>query len=112
MSAPLFEIEDVVYLVESAKVGSIESYQISGVRQGPSGSWMYRISVAQRPPNGAPTYGDRNTLRRTLDFELSESELTTYCAALDLAEIAAMSNLAAIRSLKAAHCTDGTGGTG
>ena len=113
MSMPLFGIDDVVYLIESAKVAAIESYQVSGVRQDHSGVWFYIIAVPQRPPNSNMTYGDRITLRRDLSFELAESALCTYCEAIDLALVAARANLVRIEQLKAIHCTDEvTGGTG
>ena len=108
MSAPVYQVNDVVYLIESAKVGFIESYQVSGVRQAASGAWLYKISVPSRPGRNA-TFGDRITLRTEIDFELAEAELTTYCEAVDFAIVFVTNNLAYLQSLKTAHCTDGTG---
>lgn len=111
--APNFNVGDIVYLIESAKIGSLESYQVAEVRQTTDGSWIYKISVPQRPPNMQATWGDRVTLRRNLDFELTESELGTYCDAVDLAVQASEANLARLKSIQSVHCSDetGTGGT-
>ena len=68
--ANLYEVNDLVYLSESAKLGFLESYQVSGVRQDASGEWLYLISVPQRSPTSLPTYGDRITLTKSIDFEL------------------------------------------
>jgi len=110
MSTPRFQQHDIVYLSESAKVGFIESYEVSGIRQDASGRWMYLIMIPHRPSAGNATYGDRITLRQNVDFELSESELTTYCEAVDLALVAARSTLARIQALKNAQCADGSSG--
>ena len=113
MSAPIWNIDDIVYLVESAKVGAIESYQVAQLRQDATGVWYYTIAVPLRPPNSNMTYGDRIGLRQNLDFELAESELCTYCEAVDLALASARANLARLEQLKSIHCTDEvTGGTG
>lgn len=112
MANPKFNVDEVVYLTESAKVGSIESYKVSGVRQDPSGAWLYRISIPRRPPNSNMTYGDRNALRRDLDFELSEDELTTFCNAVEIALVAAENNANRIRRLKDTYCADETESTG
>lgn len=112
MSLPQYQVDDIVYLRESALVGSIESYRISGVRQDPSGSWLYMISVEPRSPVSTTTVGDRNTLSRSYDFELAEVELTDYCSALALAITAATSNLSRLNALFAAHCEETGTGTG
>ena len=112
MSNPVFAVNDIVYLVSSAKVGSIESYEVSGVRQDPTGAWYYQISVPQRPPNSNATFGDRINLRRSFDFELAESELCIYCEAIDFAVDVATETLANLTALQTAHCQDEvTGGT-
>jgi len=112
MSIPIYQVEDVIYLAESAKLGFIESYQVSGVRQSAAGAWFYRISIASRPPNSNATFGDRITLRKSIDFELAESELITYCEAVDFAVVYATNILAQLQALKLAHCTDDTDETG
>ncbi len=106
MSVPLFQVDDIIYLVESANVGSIESYQISEVRQGPTGVWFYKIAVPARPPTSTATVGDRITLHKSFDFELTESELTTYCDAIGLAVAAARTNLTRLLALQSAQCEE------
>ena len=110
MSVPLFQVDDIIYLVESANVGSIESYQISEVRQDPTGVWFYKIAVPARPPTGTATVGDRITLHKSFDFELTESELTTYCDAINLAVAAAQARLTQLLAWQSTQCEDtGTG---
>ena len=111
MSAPQFAIQDVVYLTESAKVGSLESYKVSQVRQDLSGVWKYTISVPPKPPLNGPTFGDRLSLKSSLDFELEESALCTYCEAIDLALAAATARVASLTQLKLAHCTESESGS-
>ena len=110
MSTPLYQINDIVYLTESANVGSIESYQISEVRQDSTGVWFYKIAVPARPPTSTATVGDRITLHKSFDFELTESELTTYCDAIGLAVVAARTRLTQLLAWQSAQCEDtGTG---
>ena len=112
MSLPQYQVEDIVYLRESALVGSIESYRISEVRQDPSGDWFYKISVNPRLPIGTATIGDRITLDQSYDFELAEDALIDYCGALALAITAATSNLTNLNALYEAHCEETGTGTG
>ena len=105
MSRNLFEVNDIVYLAESAKLGSLESYSVSEIRQNSSGIWYYKISIPQRPPASLATFGDRITLNRSFDFELAESELTTFCAALDLAISYLTNNLSRLNAIKASQCS-------
>ena len=103
MSIPKYVAGDIVYLIESAKVGFLESYQVAAVSMVVGNNWQYTIAVPARSPSGA-TYGDRNQLKRGFDFQLDESELITYCEALTYAESYLQSQLTKIQSLKAAQC--------
>lgn len=108
---PIYKVNDVVYLIESAKVGFVESYRVSEVRQDSTGAWLYKISVNPRAPIGGPTFGDRLTLKTSLDFELRESELCDYCTALNFALIAARAQVIRLEALKSTHCPDGSSGS-
>ncbi len=109
-TTPKFCIGDEVYLVESAKLGFLESYQLTGVRRDPSDStWMYSISVPGRPPLMNTTVGDRIRLTNPHDFELAEEELGTLCETLDLAIESKQRDLTALQSKKDALCPDETG---
>jgi len=108
MSLPIYQVDDIVYLIESANVGFIESYRITGVRQDSAG-WWYNISVEARAPVGGQTYGDRITLRRDLDFELQEASLCDYCTAVGRALAAARAQVARLEALYAAQCEDSGG---
>ena len=105
MAAPLYNVGDILYLRESARLGSLESYEITQVRQDASGSWWYKFGIPQRPGTNTTTVGDRNTLRgHNFDFELEESELIAYCDAIDLVEAYLIAALTRIQALKAAQC--------
>ena len=110
MSIPTFQVGSTIYLRESANIGALESYQVVEVRQDGSGVWYYKIAVAQRPPTSNATYGDRITLRtKPYDIEFGESELCTYCEAINLALIAAQSQLTRLQALHAAYCSGESG---
>jgi hypothetical protein len=107
MAAPKYNVDDVVYLAESAKIGALESYQITAQYRDGSGVWVYRIGVPDRLPN-SPTVGDRNNLKRTFDFNMTEDEFCSFCEALALAESYLQRELARIQSLKTTYCNGGT----
>jgi len=109
---PRFSVGDIVYLVESAKLGSLESYTIAEVRQDLRGQAIYRIGIPARPPTALQTVGDRITLKRSFDFELSESELTDLCSAIEFAKAALERQLARINDISDKFCSDETDGTG
>lgn len=108
MAAPQFNIDDIVYLRDSAVIGYIESYRVSGIRQDASLMWVYSIAIPQRPPVNNATYGDRVTLKKSEDFELPESALVTYCEALTLAIATMRANLARLEALQSAQCGGGS----
>lgn len=107
MSSPKYVVDDVVYLAESAKIGAIESYRVSGVRQDATGEWLYKLSVPPRPPINITTIGDRITPHRSVsvDWEVSESELATYCEVLDIAISVLQANLDNLKAKRTAHCS-------
>jgi len=107
---PFFRVTDTIYLIESAKRGFIESYRIDEVRQDESGTWKYKFFVPSSPPNFNATYGDRITLKYNTEFELEESEVCSYCDAVDLAYAAAQQVVAKLAILKQ-QCEE-TGGSG
>ena len=112
MSTPKYQMHDIVYLAESAKVGFLESYEVAGIQFDGTSEWLYKIKVPLRPPIGNATYGDRITLHNTVDFQLKESELIEYCDAIDLALVAARINLNRLVQLKSLHCAESGSSTG
>jgi hypothetical protein len=107
MSLPIYQINDIVYLIESANLGFIESYRVSELRQDASGVWIYKIAVTARPGTLGQTYGDRITLQPfDADFELAESALCNYCDAISRALVAARANVARLEQLQAAQCEE------
>ena len=89
MATPRWDIEDLVYLLASAKLGFLESYRVDSIRKIPTG-WVYTIDIAQKPP-AETTISDSVDLkqdrcggpRRHLYF--SEGELVSMEEALVLA---------------------------
>lgn len=106
MAAPKFQVGDLVYFVESAKVGQIESYKLNAAHQDGDGSWYYFVGAPLRPPPTTATFGDRNTGKRGIDMGFAESELTDACTALGLAESYHVAQLAKVRALLASHCEE------
>lgn len=103
MSNPEYNIGDVVYLIESAKVGSLESYTISSIRQDANGVWYYNIAMPSRPVR-ATTVGDQNNLQHDVAISLTGDQLTDYCTAVETIETYFQMQLVRIQALKAARC--------
>jgi hypothetical protein len=101
-----FEVDDVVYLVESAKLGFLESYKVKGIRQDSQGQWWYTFVVSQRSTTATATVGDSNTLKHQSRWELAEAELTTYCEALGSAEMYLQAQLDKVQLLRRSACGD------
>lgn len=120
MSNPLYQVGDEVYLLDSAKTGSVMSYMISGSRQMTDGSWVYKFCIPRRPPNNNATMGDRIKHGRDLDFELREAQLCSYCEAVEIALAYFRTQVSALEAQYNTYCTDtssggtsnGTNGTG
>lgn len=110
MSSPRFTVGDAIYLTESARLGCIEAYGVASVVQKQDGQWYYRVCIPSRPAMTNNTFGDRITLRRELNFELAETELCTYCEAVDLALAAAQLSVTRLQQLKQ-QCEETNGST-
>lgn len=100
---PTYATGDVVYLRESAALGCLESYVISGVYSR-NGSWIYTIAVNPRIIPSQFSFGERRSMVDTHILQFEECEFVDYCAALDMAEQYLVSQLALIRSKKN-NCT-------
>ena len=83
-TAPLFKINQVVYLNESAHLGELEAYKIGAIQQAQADRWVYQIFIEKRPPD-SQTVEDRIDLRFPRELFYGESELLTLCEATNIA---------------------------
>lgn len=98
LSAPRFSPEDIIYIVASAKLGWLESYQVTQVRSVGS---TYRYTILIKPKTSSnllQTVGDRNNLSKYRIIELKEEDICTQCEALILARTYLENRLAEINS--------------
>lgn len=107
----MYDVGDVVYLKESAAIGSIESVRISGVHKHNHG-WLYTIESRISQPQHASVYGDRVSQVNAQVMLFTEEEFVTYCDALSLAETNALSILSKIQARRSLCQSDGTNATG
>lgn len=101
MSAPLYDVGDVVYLKESAALGLVEAVRIGTVTKNNSG-WAYGIVTSS-----AQMSGDRRSVVHGGVIYYGEDEFVTLCEALNLAEANVRLKLEKIQAQRAALCEDG-----
>lgn len=88
-TAPRWNIDDIVYLQASAKLGFLEAYRVDSLKKIPTG-WVYTIDITQTPP-AETTISDSLDLKQgrcggpTRHLYFSEGELITMQEALILA---------------------------
>lgn len=104
MAAPIFEINDKAYFKESASAGFLEAIVIDSVQKRVT-NWVYTIRYQRKLPTSA-LFGDTITHHNGQTVYYDESELVTYCDALDLVEQNLISRLAETRRLIALACPD------
>lgn len=108
LSAPRFSPEDIIYLVSSAKLGWLESYQVTQVRSVGS-TYRYTILIKpQVPLNSLQTVGDRNNLSKSRIIELKEEDICTHCEALILARTYLENRLVEINTAISTFSCEGT----
>jgi hypothetical protein len=98
--APRYNIGQVVYLRESAALGFLEAYAVKRPYYELDGTVKYELITSIRPPNALQTIGDRVTGLHELPLRIRESDLISYCDAIDLATdnlALQLSNLAMLR---------------
>ncbi|MDB4490060.1 hypothetical protein N9045_00950 [bacterium] len=80
---PLYNINDIVYLRESAALGFLEAVRVSGITRTQS-TWLYSV-YAGRMGAVAPThFGDRISLTEANFINFTEDEFISECEALSL----------------------------
>lgn len=103
MSNPIYKHGDVIYLRESAMLGFLESYEISGIEFNPgSNQWVYKISVRYKHP--ASTSIDANQLQPVRQLYFREAELINLCEALDIAITETENRLTKLKDVRNAQC--------
>jgi len=108
LNAPIYDIGSTVYLRESAAIGFVEGYKVQSVRYSVSGSVIYKLAFYAKSPNAAATIGDRITGLHVMPVEMRETDLITYCEALDLAIANLEEQLTSLNRLKSSSDCSGT----
>lgn len=98
-----FNVNDVVYLKESAESGYLESFKVSSVSMNTTGQWVYTFEMTVGP-RITSTFGEKITRREHTTLYYNESELLSMCDALDLVETYLERRLAQIRALRSSRC--------
>ncbi len=104
VTAPLYQIGDIVYLVASAKRGFLEAYRVELIHAQASNKWVYQIDLKARRPN-EKTIGDAVDLKRRRSVFFAEAELTDFCSANQLTIDYLQRKLAAAQALQDSRCT-------
>lgn len=104
MAAPIFSVNDQVYLKESAARGFLEGLVITGIVSTNAG-WRYTYAhPGQSPRPEGPLFGDRIVFKPTPVIYVAEDELVVLCDALDLARSYHTDRLAEINAMIAERC--------
>jgi len=104
--APKYNLNDLVYLDASARIGFLESYRVTNVVRNRN-RWVYTIDVEQNPP-AEPTIGGFNDIKKHRMLWFDESELIDFEEALLLAENALELKLNKVRQMRHKYFPDGT----
>lgn len=100
---PKYDVADVVYLRESAAIGSLEAVKISGIHKSANG-WLYTVTAGTVGAVAPPVYGDRISGISGATLYYSEDELITLCDALVLREANALEQFRTARAQRVALC--------
>jgi len=109
ISQPLHAVDDIVYILASARRGFLESYKINNVIYNPEDEgWVYLINI-RRSPSAGQTVGHFRDLRISGSLYFREAELIDYCMALDSAVTYHQRQVASLEAKLNARCNGGTG---
>ena len=110
-SKPLYAINDIIYLIESAKLGFIESYRITGIEFNTNYSiWSYKCAISHKGPEPY-TVIDKYNLRRSETLEFTENQLCSAKSAIELAIINTKQRLRYLESLLSTRYPESEDGT-
>ena len=102
---PIFNVNDVVYLRESAALGFLEALKIGEIRSSSDDSaWLYGMAVKTTGIQVPAQFGDRIGLAPEAVLYFTEDELVTVCDALILSEENLKRQLASIQLQKSSLC--------
>ena len=110
IETPLYDIDEVVYLKESAALGFLEAMRISGISR-TKGEWIYSVAARAPGPTAVSHHGDRITAVQGMILYFNESEFVLLCDALALAEANAQRQLTKLQAQRANLCVEPTAGT-
>jgi hypothetical protein len=82
---PLYRINDIVYLRESAAIGSIEALRITDVSSYQN-TWVYKVASSINSPRAPSTFGDRISHVTGAVLYYTQSEFCDLCTALNIAK--------------------------
>ena len=102
-NSPKFNIGDLLYIRESAALGFLEPVKIRTILKNSSG-WLYTINAGMSGPNVPQIYGDRRLFVNGATLYLDETELISYCDALQLSIANAQANLNKLLALQTGIC--------
>lgn len=95
---------DVVYLRESAAIGTLEAVKISGAHLGQNG-WMYSINSSLGPPSMGGAMERRSQIS-TQTLYYTEDEFLLLCDALVLVEANAKAAYERAKAQRQQFCPD------
>lgn len=103
MVQPKYDIGAVVYLRESAAVGSLEAVKISGIHKIATG-WVYSIAAGIAGATAPAIFGDRITAINGATLFYTEDELLSVCDALVLVEANVLARYRSVHAQRIAIC--------
>lgn len=107
VNAPLYGLNDKIYLLSSSLVGNIESYTVDSIYWDNNiNSWIYMINIKPTPKGPMHTVGDRIDLRDKKILKFAESELTDVCTALQNCRDYYANRLSRLQSRYNYKCSD------
>jgi len=118
MSNPKYNVNDVVYLRESAALGFLEAMRINSVNNSDiSSGWLYTLSASQLQPIAASHYGEmitstygRGSIHSSSGAQVyfTEDEFVSLCEALDLIRAVLQARLSKVEAQIADLCEETT----
>lgn len=102
---PVYALGDVVYLRDSAAIGFIEAYRIQHAVYNSDGTVSYVLETSVRTPTVA-TFGDMVGPPRYAPLTMLETNLVSYCEAIDLALAHHQVAVSDLQAKKDSHCDD------
>lgn len=105
MNSPLYNINDVLYLRESAALGFLEAVRISGISLSQHG-WVYTVTAKVGTASSSVYMGDRVSAVHGVPLYFSEDEFINHCDAIALVEANLQLQLDKIKLQRSSTCSD------